>query len=104
MLFRSDGYLIKKGYERVCVYGYGIFGQHLIEELEDSNVDIMYIIDRQKDKLHVDYPVFLPTETLPECDVIVITSFYFLSEIKKALEVIPYPKISIETVINELSL
>ncbi len=101
---RIDGYLKKKGYERVCVYGYGIFGQHLIEELEDSSVDIMYIIDRQKDKLHVDYPVYLPTETLPECDVIVITSFYFLSEIKKALEVISYPKISIETVINELSL
>lgn len=98
---RLDQYLLEQGYKRISIYGYGVFGQHLVEELKGSELNIEYIIDRQKDKIHVDYPVYHPTERLPECDVIVITSFYFLNKIKKDLEDVPYQKISIETMVNE---
>lgn len=99
-----EQYLLRLGYKEISIYGYGMFGRHLVKELKSSKLKVKYIIDRQKDKLHVDYPVYHPSEILPECDAIVITSFYFLNEIKKDLEDIPYPKISIETVISELSL
>ncbi len=99
-----EQYLLGLGYKKISIYGYGIFGRHLVEELKNSRLEVKYIIDCQKDKLHVDYPVYHPTERLPECDAIVITSFYFLNEIKESLEAVPYPKISIETLINELYL
>lgn len=96
-----DRVLIEKGYFHVALYGYGIFGRHFIQELKDSEVKIDYLIDQQKGKIDVEFPIYLPTEELPKCDAIVVAAFFFLDEIRKVL-----PKdmiiISIEELIQKV--
>lgn len=101
---KLDKYLLQKDYRRVGVYGYGIFGRHFIEELKDSDVELAYIVDMQKDKLHVDVPVYHPTEELPDCDVMVVTSFFYLNDIRKVLKSDNFKLLSIENIINEIGM
>jgi len=106
MLLRENGagladYLIKNGIKKVAVYGFGILGRHLLRELSGSMLEIVGIVDRQKDKLHVDCPVYLPSDDLPEFDVMVVTPYYFWDEIEADFAGRGYRLISIETLVRE---
>lgn len=96
-------YFQNKSISTIAIYGYGIFGRHLEAELSDSSIEVVGIIDKQKEKIISDYPVYLPSESLPYCDLIVVSSFYFMNEIMADL-----PKhckiISLEEIINEINL
>lgn len=62
----------------VGIYGYGIMGRHLIEELNKSFKII--VIDKQRDKICCDYPVYLPEEC-PKVDVIIVASYFYMEQI-----------------------
>jgi hypothetical protein len=42
-------YLTKHSIKTVAIYGMGILGRHLLTELEKSNLEIKYIIDRRSE-------------------------------------------------------
>ena len=59
---------------KIAVYGYGVLGELLIEELHGTSINVAYIVDRNfKDKLLKNIPIFAPEDLLPEVDFIVIT-------------------------------
>ena len=75
-----------------------MFAKHLIVQMKDTDVEISFLVDKQKDKLNIDIPVFLPEETLPKHDILVVTSFFYYEEIKKELGD-KYKMISLQEVI-----
>lgn len=97
-----ETYFIKQGIKSIAIYGGGMLGKHLLEELKDSNIKVEYIIDRKADALKLGVPVYALEDDLPEVDVIVVTATYVYSEIKKQLEAKGYNSIySLETIIFE---
>lgn len=80
-IYISD-YLKGNDYCRIGVYGYGIMGRHLLEEIGEEYYSC--IIDKQKDKIKCTKDVFLPDE-LPDLDIIIVASYYFYNEICEEL-------------------
>ena len=100
-----DGYLNKKGYQKIAIYGYGIFGRHLETDLVRSKqVELVCIVDKRKDKFKAKVSTFLPSEDLPEFDVLVVASYYFYNEIEKEMRSDSYDIISVETMIKDVFL
>lgn len=107
MLLRENNkliseYIIKKGYKKIMIYGYGIFGRHLEFELSNSNVEIMGIIDIQKNKIKTNHFVFLPQEDFPDHDIIILTSFAFEYDIINQECMKEEKIISIKNIIDEM--
>lgn len=90
--------LLKKNIHTIAIYGFGIMGRHLKHELENSNVNCLYIIDSQKEKIHADIPVYSPLDPLPYVDCVVVSSYYFISEINLECK---YSLISLGDLIQE---
>lgn len=78
MLWKEQGkslvsYFGAQDYRRVAIYGYGNNGRHLEAELRNSPIHIVYAIDRNRSILAADFPVYALTDTLPACDVVIVT-------------------------------
>lgn len=95
-------YFEKRGYKKIAIYGYSLFARHMIFELRYSSVKIVVVIDKQRDKIACEIPVILPEEQLPEVDIIVVTSFYYMDEIKSIYASQKQKMISIENIIKEI--
>ena len=79
-------WLLSKGYHSIAVYGYGIMGRHLISEIQRTDgIDIKYIVEKRKEAVDIDYPVFYPDENLTPVDVILVSSYFYWDEIVKDL-------------------
>lgn len=94
--------ILNSGYKKVAIYGYGIPGKHLYTELQGSKVEVQYIIDRQRDKLHAEVPIYLPEEILPETEAVIVAATYYYAEIYQLLKERGVKKIiSLETLLHE---
>lgn len=93
-------YFINNGYMNIAIYGMGSMGETLVNELNESAINIKYGIDRNPGDDEYAFRVIYPDSVMEEVDVIVITSIYSFKEIKKTLEnVIDVPIVSIEEVL-----
>lgn len=107
MTLRENGFSINKwlsnaGYKNIALYGYGTMGRHFYDELQGGSIKICFIIDQQKNRLHLKLPVYLPSDSIPNVDAVIVSSTYYYDEIyyllkKKKVEKI----ISLETILNE---
>lgn len=68
-----DRTLIKKGIQTVAIYGMGYLGCHLYDELENSEIDIKYVMDRELEDLAGVLRVIKLDGELPEVDAVVVT-------------------------------
>lgn len=50
-------YFYRRGIMKLCLYGYGVLGQHVVKALEDSPVEILCVIDKNVNLENVDLPV-----------------------------------------------
>ncbi len=80
IILREKGYsiasqILQMGYKRIAVYGYGILGRHLCAELSSSEVTVEYLIDQLGNQIHTDYKVYLPSDSTPEVEAIIITTY-----------------------------
>jgi len=89
--------LKKRSVETVAIYGFGITGRHLLYDLQNAELSCKYIVDRQKSKVHADLPVYTPDEKLPNVDLIIISSYFYMDEISKML---PYSSVSLGELIH----
>lgn len=96
------GYLRKKGYCSIAIYGMAIYGRHLVRELSGTDAAIAYGIDIKKMKPYEGVQVLQPTEKLPPADIIINTVLHDHLGIAAALaKVTDVPVISLEEVIFE---
>ena len=92
------------GYKTVAVYGMKELGERLVDELKDTEIEVKYVIDRDKDSVVTDLPKYTPDEALPEVDVMVVTAVYYYSDIAEEMEEkVPFHIVSLEDVVYGLS-
>lgn len=97
-----DRYLKRQGYNTAAVYGMAIYGRHVIRELQESDVEIMYGIDRREMGAYRGIRVIRPAEGMPPVDVIINTVIRDHTGIKAYLaQLTGSPVVSLEDVIYE---
>ncbi len=72
------------GISSVCVYGVGIIGRHLIQNLRDSSIRVVACID-SKVKEFEHYTFIMPSDEVPPCDAVINTVTYDEQEIESNL-------------------
>jgi hypothetical protein len=88
---RSVDMVIKeRGYDKIAIYGLGLLGTRLYNELKDSDVCVLYGIDQKKMSLSEEFHTYAPDELdLEDVSVpgaVVVTVFSEFESIKKHLE------------------
>lgn len=84
--------LAEKGIYEIAIYGYGVLGRLLLQELKGSSVLVKYIIDNQKLKLEkgAEMPAVIKSsgslKRVKKMDAIVVTAIADYEEIKQKLE------------------
>mgnify|MGYP004621908669 CR=1 FL=1 len=70
---------------KVIINGLGMVGKHLVKDLLDGNIEILYGIDRTGDNGQFDFKVYMPDEIPESKDLIIITVDHEFEAIKKRL-------------------
>lgn len=105
---RQDGksivdYFEKQEYKKIAIYGMNYVGETLLRELQGSEIEVMYAIDKNADAIYADVDVVKPDSELAEVDVIVVTPITFFDEIEEMLsEKINCPIVSLEDILYEV--
>ncbi len=66
-------YLINRQIRKVAVYGYGYLGRSLLEDLEKSNIEIAYVIDKNAKFLEIIEKCCTLEDTLEQVDAVIVT-------------------------------
>ena len=95
-----ESYFTKNGYRSIAIYGMKELGEALLEELENSPIEVKYAIDRNADALYVPIDVHTPEEELERVDAVVVTAIHYYDEIKVSLsEKMDCPILSLKDVV-----
>lgn len=78
-------YFKARNIKTVGIYGMGMFGNHLVKELEKSDIEILYGIDRKDEAIHSDFKMYRLEDNLPVADAVVVTVTYAFDDIKQKL-------------------
>lgn len=103
---RQDGrkleeYFMKNEYGRIAVYGLGVMGQRLIKELRDSQVEVVYGIDKNEDMTYTGLDVIPIRGELPSVDAVVVTVVKEFETIREVLsKKLDCPVIAIEDILG----
>lgn len=99
---KVEKYFADRKIKSIAIYGMGMLGKHLLEELKDSDIQIVYGIDRNTNMQSI-VPVYSPDDDLPEVDTVVVTATYAYVEIASVLNSKGCKKIvSLAEVLSEL--
>lgn len=80
-------YLEKQGNKKVAIYGFSNLGRCLLNELENSKIEVIYIIDKKGKNIFAECPVFTPNDELPNVDIVIITTAdHFVDEIERIID------------------
>lgn len=80
-----DIYLKKNGFHTVAIYGMHYIGERLYRELEDTQVEVLYGIDKNKDGCNCPITIYKPNDELPIVDAIIVTTPLYYYPIKRIL-------------------
>lgn len=95
-------YFERNGYQKIAIYGMSFAGETLVDELRESNIKVVYGIDKKADTIYADINIVTMEEALDEVDAIVVTAITFFDEIEEQLaEKVDCPIISLEDILYE---
>ena len=98
-------FFIKNQYKTIAIYGMKELGQALLNELNNSGVEVKYGIDRDADSIFAPVEVYRPDEKLDDVDVIVITAVHYYNDIVFSItDKMNCPIISLDDVVYEADL
>lgn len=82
--YSVQGFFYNRNYYKIAIYGASYLGDCLYRELRDSKVEVVCFVDKSADIIW-DYEVkiFRPEEELPEIDALIVTSIYYIEQIKE---------------------
>ncbi len=97
-------YFSTHSYHTIAVYGLGEWGVRFIRELQDSDVKIKYVVDKNIERVSTDFPLYTPEDELEEVDVLVVTAVRSFREIEAQMSCkLQCPIVCIENVIDSLA-
>lgn len=79
-------FIQKNMFKKIAVYGMGSLGRSLCSELVRYGIEIVYIIDKNKNISFNEYPSYTLQDKLPDADLIIITPITYYDEIVDELE------------------
>lgn len=79
-------YLQEKGIKRIAIYGMKELGERFYEEIKNTDIELVCVIDKNPDDVIGDFVVISPEEEIPDVDAIIVTAEYYFSEILKQLK------------------
>jgi lipopolysaccharide biosynthesis glycosyltransferase len=101
ILFKQEGRHVDdcrifSGVNNVAIYGAGVWAQHLLNELENSRINVKYVFDKNKSGHIGKYEIVSIDEIQKanECDLIVITPLKEYKSILKCLKCIVHCSIA----------
>jgi len=95
-------YLQQCGYHTVAIYGMKELGEELLYELENSEIEVKYAIDKDADKLYAETDIYRPDEDLEPVDAVIVTAVHWFDEIEKDMkEKLGCPVLSLEDVLYD---
>lgn len=74
-----DYYISQMGYKEIAIYGMGVLGKRLLDELLNSEICVKYAIDKNVSSDMVE--IKRPTDKLEKVDAIIVTAIPFYDEI-----------------------
>lgn len=100
---KMEDYFKKNHYKRIVIYGMNFLGERLVDELKETDIEIIAGVDKNAKGIFAEMPLFLPEDTIPDADCMVVTPLFFFDEIKKSmLSKINYPIISLEDILYDV--
>lgn len=98
-----SGYFKENGYNRIAIYGMGVAGETLLDELQETNIEVVYGIDRNAHMMYSKIDVLSPENVLPEVDAIVVSIVESFDSIVRNLRgKIDCPIISLRDVVYDI--
>lgn len=79
-------FLQRKGIKKIAIYGMKEFGERFYDEIQNTEIEVVCVIDRNPDQILGDFKVISPEQLISDVDAIVVTANYDFPEIKKQLE------------------
>lgn len=99
---KLSDYFIEKNYRKIAVYGMSYVGRTLVEELKNTEVSVVYGIDKNARSIYADVKVLSMEDELEEIDAVVVTAVTFFEEAKTELcRKINCPVISLKDILYE---
>ncbi len=98
-------YLKNKGFNKIAIYGLGEMGSRLVEELQHTDIKIVYGIDKDVNNILCDIPIYSLDEInqSDEVDVIIVSAVFAFDEIEAELsQYVSCEVISLEEIIYGL--
>ena len=96
-----DVYLRKRGFQTVAIYGMHYIGERLYKELENTQIEVLYGIDQNKDESNCALTIYKPSDNLPMADAIIVTAPLYYYSVRRTLgQALNIPVISILEVIE----
>lgn len=95
-------YFYKNDLKNIAIYGLGKAAQHLMKELEDSDIRVAYAIDKNTKVDNAGIEVYSINDTLPDADIIVVTPTFAFESILNILEQKKIKIVSLDDIIYEL--
>jgi len=98
-----SGYFADRKYNRIAIYGMGIIGQTLLDELRETDVEVAYGIDRNAHMVYAEVNILSLDDSLPKVDAVVVTIVESFDEIEQNLKgKIDCPVISLRDVVYDM--
>lgn len=84
---KIETYLKEKNINRIAIYGMSFAGERLYDELENSDIEIAFCIDKNANNIYKDVIILSPDDEIPDdVDAIIVTAFTFFEEIEMKLK------------------
>ena len=98
-----EKYFAEQQISTIAIYGMGRLGRHLYQELESSNVEIKYVIDKRTNIKNVDLDIYSMEDATISVDAVVVALDYEYHNVVALLRARGFEKIIlIEEIVNAL--
>ena len=78
-------YFKRKNIHTIAVYGYGIIGDKVIKELQEDNIQVAYVIDKDPKYQNTKLTTYSLEDDWPHVELIIVTPIFAYEEIKQLL-------------------
>ncbi len=101
-------YFKNNGYKKIAVYGMSYAGETLISELQGTDIQVMYGIDKKADSMFSEIEIYSMSEVMnkaeiDDVDAIVVTAITYFDEIEEKLSTKTLcPIVSLEDILHEV--
>lgn len=79
-------YFTSRGMKNIIIYGLGKMANHLLEDIKESDINVVCAIDIMAINKYGEFPVITLEETIPDADCIIITPVHEAEAIQQKLE------------------